>query len=85
MPFTLHCPHCSQEFSLSWDSDAVTVLERVAQEGPWSSVGDGATWEDHVSTVLAAEESMRCPECGEHALVSEESLSRFTQEMLAQW
>ena len=85
MPFALRCPRCCQEFFLSWDSPVAAVLERVAREGPWSAVGDGATWEDHVSTALAAEESTRCPACGVQAMASEETLSQFTREVLAQW
>jgi hypothetical protein len=61
------------------------VLERVAGEGPWSAVGDGATWEDHVSNTLATEAATRCPECGGQAVASEETLNQFTQEVLAQW
>jgi hypothetical protein len=85
MPFDLHCPSCSQEFALSWDSHAATILERVADEGPWLTLGDGATWEDHVSTALATDESIRCPGCGGKAVASEESLSQFTRDVLAQW
>jgi hypothetical protein len=85
MQIALHCPGCAHDFWLPSGSPAEEVLNQVAIEGPWSSLGDGETLEDRVFNVLSHEETTCCPECGGPALPREESLSQFTRELLGNW
>jgi hypothetical protein len=84
MQLELHCSHCHYHFT-AFETPAADVLERITEQGPWCALGDGETLEDHVSAALIDEETVRCPLCGRPAAVDEESLGRFTREMLANW
>jgi hypothetical protein len=81
MQVELCCPSCHHHFLTSSETGAAERLDRIAGEGPWQSLGDGETFEDH----LAAMFSESCPNCGDTVGVSEESLGRLTREVLATW
>jgi hypothetical protein len=85
MAFELHCPRCTHDFSVPADSPAAEVLEQLADEGPWCTLGDGETLEDKVYTALSCEQAVCCPGCGSPVSVGQESLGEFAQELLAQW
>jgi hypothetical protein len=85
MPFELYCSHCAQSFSVSPGSPVAAVLERVAQQGPWSALGDGETFEDSLSTELSDQQLLSCPDCGRSVFASEASLGQFAQQLLGQW
>jgi hypothetical protein len=84
MPVELQCSRCGYVFGLEDDTPIEAVLNQVAEEGPWSAVGDGETVEDRVFTALSACDC-RCPQCGANARISEEQLAAFAHEMLAYW
>jgi hypothetical protein len=85
MTLEFRCPCCAQTFATPTDSAAQEALERMADAGPWSAVGDGETVEDEVYTALGTESQVCCPDCGALSSVSEESLSEFARELLAHW
>ncbi len=81
MQIELYCPSCHHNFLSSSDAGAAERLDRVAEEGPWQSLGDGETFEDRLAAVF----SETCPNCSETVSVSEESLGRLTREVLGTW
>lgn len=85
MPLELHCPYCQESFEMPSESRAAHVLDQLLLEGPWWSVGDGATPEDQVSTALGGEDGVCCPGCGCTVPIDEEGLGQFTRELLGQW
>jgi len=85
MQVELFCPQCSSRFAASPETPAAEVLERMADEGPWYSLGDGQTFEDMIFSTLFDQGNIRCSECGARASVSEESLGRLTLEVLGSW
>lgn len=85
MHVRLSCPHCSCQFVVGPDSPALEGLSQVAEDGPWSALGDGATFEDSLSAALDATGGVSCPRCDEAVPVSEESLGEMTMALLAQW
>ncbi|TMQ33396.1 MAG: hypothetical protein E6K70_13335 [Planctomycetota bacterium] len=85
MAFELHCPRCRSYFEVPSHSPAFAALEHIAEESPWSVLGDGETFEDRLYNALTNEEAIRCPDCGGPIQVSEETLSRFSRELLAHW
>jgi hypothetical protein len=85
MQLELHCPRCFCRFSAPPGTPADEVVERMIQEGPWYALGDGETFEDMVYSALTSRGAIHCPECGEPVDVSEESIGRFTRELLMQW
>ena len=84
MQVELYCPNCHCHFPAP-DTPAAEVLERISEEGPWCALGDGETVEDRISAALNDEEPIYCPLCGEAVTLNEESLGRFTRELLAHW
>jgi hypothetical protein len=85
MQVELLCPHCEARFRVPPDDPVQETLDRVADEGPWSALGDGETFEDWLSTALASGETIHCPECDAAVPLSEENLARLALEVLAQW
>ncbi len=85
MQVELCCSHCGCKFAAAPETPAVEVLDRMAEEGPWYALGDGATFEDMIFSALFACGTIRCSECGEEASVNEESLGRLTMEVLGSW
>lgn len=85
MRVELHCPCCGHHFSAAPESPMGEVFERLATEGPWSALGDGETLEDLVVAALPNGGGSVCPHCDAPVRVSEESLGRFTLELLHQW
>ena len=65
MSFELHCPSCVRSFTGPSDSKTAEFLDRMTANGSWCPLGDGETIEDNVSTALAAEDDLGCPQCGE--------------------
>jgi hypothetical protein len=85
MHVELYCPGCRHHFTASPETPAALALDRVAEQGPWSALGDGETFEDAIVAALTAQGANCCPRCGELVTVSQESLGRITMELLATW
>ncbi len=85
MQIELHCPVCHCRLAGHPDSPAAEVLDRMTEDGPWFALGDGETFEDMIFAALAERGVIGCPECGEPVAVTETSLGRLTQEILASW
>jgi hypothetical protein len=85
MQVELFCPHCNCRFAAEPDTPAAEVLDRMADEGPWYALGDGETFEDMIFATLFAHGAIRCSECGEEAVVTEESLGQLALEVLGHW
>ncbi len=85
MHLELHCSRCLCRFSAPAGTPAEKVVDRMIEDGPWYALGDGETFEDMVYSALTARGAIGCPECAEPVDVSEESLGRFTRELLMQW
>jgi hypothetical protein len=81
----LYCPSCRCRFEASPETPVAAILDRVSEEGPWAALGDGETFEDAVAASLTGRAADRCPDCGETATVSEESLGRLTLALLGTW
>ncbi|HEX5269115.1 MAG TPA: hypothetical protein VFW33_01445 [Gemmataceae bacterium] len=81
----LYCPNCQRRFAATPETPAGAALDRATEEGPWSALGDGQTFEDALAAALTDLWADRCPRCGEAATVSEESLGRLTLELLGTW
>ena len=61
------------------------VLDQLREEGPWFSLGDGETFEDHIHATLTPPGKDRCPVCGEALSIPEENLGRLARSFLMQW
>jgi hypothetical protein len=85
MQVELFCPNCCCRFAAAPDTPAAEVLDRMAEDGPWYALGDGETFEDMIFTTLFDCGSIRCSECGEAVVVSEESLGKLAMEVLGSW
>lgn len=85
MQVELYCPRCCMSFASSPEAPAREVLDRMASNGPWYALGDGETFEDMIFSALFSRGTIRCAECGEAATVNEQSLGRWTQEVLGSW
>jgi hypothetical protein len=85
MQVELFCRHCQRSFVAPPEATATEVLDRMAGEGPWYALGDGATYEDMIFSTLIACGTIRCSECGEPADVTEQSLGQLTMEVLGSW
>jgi DNA-directed RNA polymerase subunit RPC12/RpoP len=85
MRLELRCPQCLCAFAAEPETPAAEVLDRMTEQGPWYALGDGETFEDMIFAALTSRGLIRCPECGDPVMVSEESLGRLTMEMLASW
>lgn len=81
MKMELQCPQCDCRFDAQ--SSGVHV-ERMVEEGPWSAIGDGETFEDRLHASLTAD-GIRCPECTGPVSVSEACLGQLALEVLGQW
>lgn len=85
MQVELCCSNCAGRFAAPPESPANQIWERMANEGPWFALGDGETFEDMIFATLTDKGQISCPDCGEMVLVTEESLSQWAMELLAQW
>jgi hypothetical protein len=85
MQVELFCPKCERRFTAAPETPAAAVLDRATEEGPWTALGDGETFEDAVAAALANRGGDRCPCCGGDATVSEESLGQLTLALLGTW
>jgi hypothetical protein len=81
MQVELRCPVCLWHFRSDLDTAA---LERLHEEGPWSTLGDGETFEDQIHAELLDQET-HCPHCGNEVAATEESLGELATELLAHW
>ena len=77
MHVELHCDRCGCQFF--GQDDALT---RLRDEGPWSALGDGETFEDRLSADLG---NLECPCCGSDVQPSQESLGQLSLQLLGQW
>ena len=84
MHVTLYCPDCRRGFPALPHTPAGEALDRLAEEGPWSALGDGETFEDSLAAALGDGPAC-CPRCGASATVDEKSLGRVTMQMLTTW
>jgi hypothetical protein len=84
MQVQLFCPRCSLGFDVPGDSPELVRLNRLAEEGPWTALGDGETLEDSLYGALA-EAGPPCPSCGQPVPINEEALGQMTLELLGQW
>jgi hypothetical protein len=82
MQVELHCYTCCFRFRSHLDTAA---LERISDEGPWSALGDGETFEDRIHADLLAHQEATCPRCGSEVAATEESLGALATEVLAHW
>ena len=85
MQVELRCADCLCSFKAPPETPAAEVLNQMIEEGLLYALGDGATFEDMIFAALTSRGAIRCPECGQPVSISEESLGRLTQEVLAQW
>jgi hypothetical protein len=67
------------------DARTGAALERVADLGPWSAVGDGETLEDSLFQALTTDGEPHCPNCGLNVPIPEEQLANLAHEVLASW
>jgi hypothetical protein len=82
MQVELHCAACRFCFPIELD---MAALDRITDEGPWSALGDGETFEDRIHADLLAHHEAECPHCGNPVAPTEESLGDLASELLAQW
>ncbi len=85
MRVELRCPGCGCHFPAAPESPMGEALARLAEQGPWSALGDGETLEDMIVAALPGRGMTPCPRCGAPVAVSEESLGQFSLELLHQW
>src|SRR5262249_32431505 len=85
MVFELDCPECAQAFAIPADSPAGEVLAQLADEGPWTALGDGQTLEDRVSIALQGTGLVHCPQCRRPVTAGEENLAQIAHGLLMQW
>lgn len=85
MRLDMQCSSCFHSFQAPTDTRTAEALVRMSAEGPWSSLGDGATIEDRIFAVLTAHGNIHCPECREAVSIGEESVAQLAKEMLANW
>src|SRR5262245_12675963 len=82
MPFELKCCQCQACFMPDLPRELRT---RVEDEGPWSRLGDGETFEDALFSALPDHGTLHCPACGESVPVTEDHLGKMSQAILANW
>jgi hypothetical protein len=85
MQVELCCPRCESRFRVPPDAPVQEALERAADEGPWSALGDGETFEDWLFAALDSGETIHCPACGAVVPLREEDLAQVARDVLAQW
>ncbi len=85
MEVELDCPHCRHGFFASPDTPVAEAVDRLTEEGPWSTLGDGETFEDSLAAALSDGSAGRCPRCDTPGTMSEENLGRLTMRLLAAW
>lgn len=83
MQIELSCPCCACRLAAPPEASVEEVFDRMLDEGPHFSLGDGNTFEDMIFSSLLEDGEVHCPDCGEAVNVSEESLSRLAREVLA--
>jgi hypothetical protein len=82
MQVELRCAACRLCFP--WNLDTAAI-DRLSDEGPWSALGDGETFEDRIHADLLAELECHCPRCGSPVSPTEESLGELASELLTHW
>jgi len=85
MHVELRCSHCPGQCDPLSERLTSQVLDQLREEGPWFSLGDGETLEDHIYATLTPPGKDRCPECGESLSVTEESLGQLARSLLTSW
>lgn len=85
MQVKLMCPCCEHSFRMPRNTRVYAAVDSLTEQGPWSSLGDGQTFEDSLYSALTSDGMIRCPRCGGAVPVSEEVLGQTTLELLAQW
>jgi hypothetical protein len=84
MKIALECPNCVR-FTAPPETSSDEILERMHDEDTWFGLGEGETFEDMIFSSLAENGGIACPACGDHVMVSEETLGQLAMELLAQW
>jgi hypothetical protein len=85
MSIDLQCPQCDCCFDVESDTPAGAALDRLAELGPWTSLGDGETTEDLLHAELSERGALECPECGSRVLFGEAELGQIALQLLVQW
>jgi uncharacterized protein YbaR (Trm112 family) len=85
MQVELFCPHCSQHFLAPAQTAAARAFEQMSDEGPWSALGDGETFEDRIFAALTAQGTIHCPKCTAAVPIREETVVELAQALLANW
>jgi endogenous inhibitor of DNA gyrase (YacG/DUF329 family) len=83
MILSCHCANCGDDIPVMPSSPLMALLEEASAAGPWVALGDGETFEDQLRNDLS--NATPCPECGQPVSLSEDSLTRFSRELLLQW
>jgi hypothetical protein len=83
MQIELLCTCCACRLTAPPEASVEEVFDRMLDQGPHFSLGDGNTFEDMIFNTLLDDDAIHCPDCGEPVSVSEESLSQLAQEVLA--
>jgi hypothetical protein len=78
MHITLDCARCFCQFTTN-DADG---HDPMLIDEPWSSLGDGTTFEDMIYARLTEGGAVCCPQCGAPVVFSEERLGKMAMEML---
>jgi hypothetical protein len=82
MIIDLVCPCCPFQFSAPAAADAVHILDRMIEDGPWLALGEGDTFEDMVVRAVNTRGAIRCPDCREALIVNHEEPSQFREDLL---
>jgi hypothetical protein len=77
MLIELFCPDCACRFTADAATPGEEISDRMAREGPWIPLADGATFEDMVSITLLARGEVRCPDCWSALLVRDASARHY--------
>jgi hypothetical protein len=85
MQIELYCEPCDNRFLAPPQTPALEVLNRMFDEGPCFTLGEGETFEDMIFGALTSRGAICCPDCAKPVSVSEESLGRAAMDMLARW
>ncbi len=81
----LQCDVCGLRFQAPLHANAEEALSSIQREGPWYALGDGETFEDHLSALFTGPTAPCCGACGGPTTPSESSLGQLSLTVLAQW
>ena len=85
MNLEMYCSKCHWCFPVVPETLTQDLLDRLTAVGPWEVLGDGETFEDTIVATLRDQSDPFCPQCGQGAAVTEDSLGRLAMQVLAAW